>query len=156
MRRWTIFKRCFPYNKKRWWKNVARIPDFIRELKFLLKHGYDSMLLYDFDLYFMDIMPEIIKHYRDNKQGYPMLVDNWPEPGTEDSLEGQVIIHKNEREWKARMDLLLKHLDGMDENSEKYDTPFWENNPEEKEREINICKDLFFLNLAKNFFYMWD
>ena len=37
----NIFKRCFSYKGKDWFYNIKEIPTYIKQMRFLMKHGYD-------------------------------------------------------------------------------------------------------------------
>ena len=156
MRYRTIFKRCFHYPKRYWYLNLKMIPSYIRSKLFLLRHDYDPMMLNDFALWFQDIMPEILKHYRDNKHGYPILVDNWPDVDEESNPNGKAVISKNAELYKAHISRLISYLEKMDEEHEIYGTHYFMTHPKKIDKEIDKYKDKFFSELSFMFFYLWD
>lgn len=44
-----IFKRCFNYRPKYWYKNIAKIPLYFRLMRYLIKHGLGDIRLVYFD-----------------------------------------------------------------------------------------------------------
>lgn len=60
-----IFKRCFCYNKRYWYKNIGSIPLYFKQLHFLIKNGYDISAHWNTDIWFLEKMKPILDSYQD-------------------------------------------------------------------------------------------
>lgn len=60
----TIFKRCFSYKGKYWFYNIKEIPTYIKQMRFLMKHGYDMYACWETFDWFIHTMRKILTHQR--------------------------------------------------------------------------------------------
>ena len=66
-----IFKRCFCYKPRYWYKNIAQIPEYFRQLRFLIKNGYDISALWCMDCWFNDRIKDMLIKFRKDHYGFP-------------------------------------------------------------------------------------
>lgn len=93
----------------------------------------------------------MLKYYKKNKCGYPVVIDNYPVKSnpTEEDLAA---IDQNMKEWDDIIDRMLSLLEDMDELNDKYeDKPL-----RETCGLIEQAKDCFFELFSKYFYYLWD
>lgn len=143
-----IFRRCFGWKGKYWYKNIQQIPLYFKLMNHLIKYGYDDLAKWDMGRWFTDVMKEILIHYRDNKSGYPLITDN---------------VRKQE-EWEKQYD---KDLDKMIQLTDVLSTDWFDNKEKDwfdytkEERnqfaqEREDAKTEFFRLFAKYFDTLWD
>lgn len=149
----TIFKRCFHYRKKYWYKNLKYIPLYFRLLNDLMKYGYDEYATWETANWFIDTMKSVLTRYRDGHCGDPIIIDNYFE--YEDTEEASA---KNAEEWNKIVNRMIELLDLMDESNPKYDTKEYENleGMLRQDKEMNTAKEEFFSLFSKYFYYLWD
>lgn len=145
-----IFKRCFHYPKKYWYKNIKYIPLYFRLIYHLIKHGYDEYATWETFDWFIDTMKDILIYYRDHHYGVPILLDNYP--WKFETEEEKAIQHENESKWNSIVDRMIELLDNMDECNPKYDSMKYL----ETDKAINQAKDEFFELFSKYFYNLWD
>ena len=138
-----IFKRCFGWSKKYWYKNLKHIPLYFRIMHHLIKYGYDEYAHWETFSWFMDTMKPILVHFRNNHTGYPIY-------GEDDGFEVQA------KEYDAEIDKMISLLDDMDENNPKYETEEYHNDYKKMYDEMFAAKDEFFRLFAKHFYSLWD
>lgn len=143
-----IFKRCFNYPKRYWYKNIKYIPLYFRLLNDLVKRGYDEYATWETCSWFIDTMKPILKEYNSIRNGSPTVLDNYLEL----QESGVDVIEENEKAWNNIVNRMIELLDLMDECNPKYLDMDWEQ--EEKER--NAAKDEFFELFSKYFYALWD
>lgn len=130
-----IAKRCFCYKKRYWYRNLAMIPEYFRQVRFLKKHGYDISAQWSTFSWFIDTMRSILTNYKENRQGHP--------------------IGKTDEEWGQTIEEMLALLDKMDENTfDWYDKDVVV--MIEKVKKMEESKDDFFKIFAKEFYDLWD
>lgn len=145
-----IFKRCFDYRGKYWYKNIKYIPLYFKQMHFLIKHGYDKYAHWETFNWFIDTMHSILTRYRKNHYGVPIVVDNYPwEAKTE---EEKAIVHENELKWDGIIDRMIDLLDDMNESNPKYYSMEYL----EVDNAIHTAKDEFFELFSKYFYHLWD
>ena len=128
-----IFKRCFNYRGKYWYKNIEYIPLYFKQMHFLIKHGYDKYAHWETFNWFIDTMSSVLKKYRKIHYGYPWNME----------LD----------EWDAIIDRMIELLDLMDEDSQTYQD--YEDYKKLLE-DMNSAKDEFFELFSKYFYHLWD
>ena len=149
----AIFDRTFHYSKKYWYKNIKNIPRYFRDIRFLMKNGYDRYAVYDTFDWFTLTMKDILLKYKESHSSSPVLLQNFPysiqECRTE---EGKEIIKTNAELWNSTIDKLISSLEKMDENNPDYEGMTFE----EKSNNMEKAKDEFFELFSKHFFDFWD
>lgn len=71
MNKLNVFYGCFPYPAKRFWKNIpflARVP---RRMYQRITKGYCESDLFSLDEHLLDLLPAMIRDFRDNIYSYP-------------------------------------------------------------------------------------
>ena len=136
-----IFKRCFSWRGKYWYKNIKEIPLYFRLMHHLIKHGYDEYAAWETFNWFIGPMKPILSTFRSNHHGYPVV-----------SYDDRDLQEQSEREYDADIDRMIELLDAMDEDNQKY------NGMSAKERygKMYESKDEFFNLFAKHFYSLWD
>ena len=139
-----IFKRIFWYDKKYWYKNIARIPDYFGAINFLIKNGYDRYAHWETFEWFTHTMRDILTEYRQSHIGYPCKFTC--------------------EEWDAKVDKMISLLNDMDECNPKYETEEYQKdfhgNKLQDQLKIDDAmteaKDEFFKLFAEHFYSLWD
>lgn len=127
-----IFKRCFCWPKKQWYKNIKEIPLYFKLMNYLIKHGYDEYATWETFSWFINTMKPILIKYRDSHISYPARL--------------------SDSEWRSTLDWMIQLLDNMDEDNPKYD----DMDHKVKYEKMNLAKDEFFLLFATFFYDLWD
>lgn len=136
-----IFKRCFNYKGKYWYKNIKYIPLYFKLMHHLIKYGYDEYAEWETFNWFIGTMKSILPQYK-NHMGVPIVIDDYT-----DEKEDE-----NETKWYSIIDRMVELLDLMDEQNVRYeDTDY-----EWQHTEMNAAKDEFFELFAKYFYNLWD
>lgn len=142
-----IFKRCFNWPKKYWYKNIKEIPLYFRLMHHLIKHGYDEYATWETFDWFIITMKDILTYYRNNHQGYPVLdIDCDDEDTFEEIAE----------KYDAEIDRMISLLDDMDEDSPKYEAEEYQEDYRKHYEEMFAAKDEFFKLFSKYFYNLWD
>ena len=136
-----IFKRCFNYRGKYWYRNIKEIPLYFKLIHRLVKHGYDEYATWETADWFIYTMKDILITYRDKHEGYPVV--SWNDQSKQEAFE---------REYDADFDTMIALLDDMDECSPKYE----EYDVELMFDEMDAAKDKFFELFSKHFYSLWD
>lgn len=142
-----IFKRCFYYRGRHFYLNIRMIPEYIRETRFLKKHGYDISARWATCDWFIETMKEILSYHRNYGYGAPVLI-----PLNKDFIYSEEQQKLNEQKWNSELDKMLVLLEDMDENNPKYETM----DVTESFNEVTKAKEEFFVLFSKNFYYLWD
>lgn len=145
-----IFKRCFSWPKKYWYRNIKEIPLYFKLMHHLIKHGYDEYATWETFDWFIRTMKSVLSDYKDSHQGVPILLDNYPWRAETD--EDKKIVSENESKWNEIINKMIDLLDDMDENNPKYDDLDFKRQNEE----IESAKNDFFELFSKYFFNLWD
>ena len=132
-----IFKRCFNWHGRYWYKNIKEIPLYFKLMHHLVKHGYDEYATWNTFNWFIDTMKPILVAYRQNHCGYPWGFENGSE-------------------WCKIIDRMVELLDLMDESNPKYETAEYVKDYVRQEAEMNEAKDEFFQLFSKHFYNLWD
>jgi hypothetical protein len=132
-----IFKRCFDWPARYWYKNIKRIPLYFKLMHHLVKYGYDEYAHWETFNWFIDTMKPILMSYITDASGYPCEFET-PE------------------EWHKILNHMIELLDSMDENSPKYEADDYMFGFEKKYNAINEAKDEFFKLFAEYFYNLWD
>ena len=130
-----IFKRCFCYNKRAWYKNIKRIPLYFKLMHYLVKYGYDEYANWETFNWFINTMKPILTSYIQNGSGYPCEFEN-------------------EEGWHKVLSRMIELLDLMDEDHYRYEE--YDYDYRRIDREMNEAKDEFFQLFAKYFYNLWD
>lgn len=141
----NIFKRCFNYKGKHWYKNVKEIPLYFKLMHHLIKNGYDECATWETANWFVDVMKNILTVYRESHQGYPVA-----------SFYNEKKQAEIEREYDADLDMMISLLDDMDECNPKYDSKKYSKDYKLQNEEMNAAKDKFFELFSKHFYSLWD
>lgn len=122
----------FGYRGKYWFRNIKDLWILIKRVFFVLRHGYSPQALWEMDVWFVDVMKELLIWQRDNRMsvGY---------------FENETA---NEDENKDKTDELLNHMLGLLEKAD----PFQTGEFEEAEKAKNEFLELF----SKYFYKFWD
>lgn len=150
-----IFKRCFTYRGRWWYRNIGQIPNYFYQLRFLTKHGYDIAAQWDTFSWFISTMREILTYYKEHHCGVPIIVENFP-VGINLSDEEKKIIDDNAKQWDNIVNQMIELLDLMDECNPIYDQPEYQEDIWKADREMNKAKEEFFQLFSKYFYYLWD
>lgn len=147
-----IFKRCFNYPKKYWYKNIKYIPLYFRLLNDLVKNGYDEYATWETFNWFIDTMKPILKEYNSTRNGAPVILEDYFEIGGEEASE------KNDKMWDDIVNRMIELLDLMDECNPKYDAEEYKgiDNWKKQDEEMKMAKDEFFELFSKYFYCLWD
>ena len=147
----AIFKRCFSYKGRYWFYNIKEIPIYIKQMRFLRKHGYDEFANWETFAWFIKTMQEILTYYRFHRNGSPIKIAEMNEY-IPDETKREAIIAQNEESWNNIIDQMLALLNKMDENNPAYDNMDYV----EKHTKMNESKDEFFKLFSKHFYDLWD
>ena len=137
-----IFKRCFNYKGRYWYKNIKYIPLYFQLMHHLIKHGYDEYATWETFSWFIDTMKPILKEYNHTRNAAPIVLDNFDIDDSEENAEL----------WGDIINRMIELLDLMDECNPKYEG--MDLNQEFKER--SAAKDEFFGLFSKYFYALWD
>lgn len=132
-----IFKRCFCYRGRYWYKNIRHIPLYFKLMHHLVKYGYDEYARWETFNWFIDTMKSILVSYVTDASSYPCEFET-PE------------------EWHEVLCHMLELLDLMDECNPKYDSEDYIFGYEKTYNEMNEAKEEFFQLFAKYFYNLWD
>lgn len=145
-----IFKRCFDWRGKYWYKNIKEIPLYFKLMHHLIKHGYDEYATWETFDWFIDTMTDVLKTYRNGHIGYPVA--------SYDDKEKQDAANI---EYDADLDEMIQHLYMMDEmhviESLQEGMPDgWRPSHISVNEIMERHKDEFFKLFAKHFYSLWD
>lgn len=145
-----IFKRCFSYNKKYWYKNLTRIPLYFKLMRYLIKTGYDEYATWETHYWFIITMKSILSEYREHHNGVPILIDKYP--NTIITEKDRSLEKENEEMWNSIIDRMIEMLDYMDECNPIYSEMDYCQEEQMKEK----AKNEFFALFSKYFYDLWD
>lgn len=113
-----IFKRCFCYKPRYWYKNIAQIPEYFRQLHFLIKNGYDISALWCMDCWFNDRIKDMLIKFRKDHYGFPFakLKDD-VDPKDNDAQE---------KAWNEILDEMIYLLNEMNEETCSKNNPYYD------------------------------
>ena len=140
-----IFKRCFNWRGKYWYKNIKEIPLYFRLMHHLIKYGYDEYATWETFDWFIDTMKDILKTYRYNHVGYPVV-----------SYDNKDLQKAANRDYDADLDKMISLLEDMDEDNPKYEAEEYQKDYKRLCNETLVAKDEFFKLFAKHFYSLWD
>ena len=150
---------------------IMKIKKLFRELKNKrqrAKKGYADSDLWNLDYWFLDIMPRMLKQFRDTTDSAPVF-----------SIPGATIDNCHEK-WREILDRMIFLLEEMDEYKCSYKNPYQEEfeeliesedltqtimdsfmdkyNGEEinKAKHMELCKEEFFYLFSKYFYDLWN
>lgn len=135
-----IFKRCFTYKGKQWYRNIKKIPLYFKLMHHLIKYGYDEYANWETFNWFINIMKPILIKYRSHL-GYPII-----------SWDDQKEQKESENNFDNAIDRMITLLDDMDECNSKYKNMDYD----VKYEEMYKAKDEFFKLFSEYFYYLWD
>ena len=141
-----IFKRCFYYRPRYWYKNIKYIPLYFKQIYHLLKYGYDEGATWETFDWFIENMRAILTDYRKHHSGFVV---------TDENLSSD----SNAALWDATIDRMIELLNLMDEANPKYDADEYHgviDNINRQYDEMNAAKDEFFALFSKYFYHLWD
>lgn len=147
-----IFKRCFSYPKRYWYKNLKHIPLYFKLIHHLMKYGYDEYAAWETFDWFIHTMSAILKQYKKGHLGVPIIIGDYPFDSTDDSEDAQKKRNLNDKLWEMIIDEMIDCLADMDENNPKYD-----NIDDDKQYELmEAAKTRFFELFSRHFYDLWD
>ena len=156
----VIFKRCFHYRGKRFFKNIKNIPLYFSQMRFLVKHGYDLLAESETFSWFINTMKNVLTAHRDDSPGYPAAFGEYPMLAADPDLPEKTKKYK--QEWTAALDRMITLLDEMDENNEPPPTAADSAADditlvgiETEYRKREESKDEFFRLFGKYFYCLW-
>ena len=140
-----IFKRCFDWRGKYWYKNIKEIPLYFKLMHHLIKHGYDEYATWETFDWFIDTMKDILTTYRYGHIGYPVV-----------SYDDKKKQEAANIDYDADLEKMISLLEDMDEDSHKYAAEEYEKDFKRKYDEMYAAKDEFFKLFSKYFYDLWD
>lgn len=146
-----IFKRCFHFPKRYWYKNVSYIPLYFKLIHHLIKYGYDEYATWETFDWFISTMKSVLNRYRFQKHGTPIIIDV-PSDKELNDKEIEILERQNEEEWDLILFEMEMWLNLMDEDSPEYD----DLDELTKIDKMNKAKDEFFKLFSKYFYDLWD
>lgn len=148
----TIFKRCFRYSGRYWYKNIQNIPLYFKLIRHLIKYGYDEYALWETFDWFIHTMMAILNEYRNNHHSVPILTEDYPFDSRDNSDEAKEKRKSNDELWDSIIDKMISLLDDMDEDNPKYkNLDFCE-----KDALLEKAKNEFFKLFSEHFYRLWD
>ncbi|MBQ9673264.1 MAG: hypothetical protein IJV39_01420 [Ruminococcus sp.] len=147
----SIFKRCFSYKGKYWFYNTKEIPTYIKQMRFLMKHGYDMYACWETFDWFIHTIRKILTHQRYYRHGSPVTVDGLNEY-IPDEEKQKALTEQNEKNWNQILDTMFALLDEMDEENPEYENLDYH----QQQTKMNTSKDIFFKLFSQYFYYLWD
>ena len=127
-----IFDRCFCWRGIFWGKNITRgIPQYIKQIRFLLKNGYDVYATWETCDWFVEKMKHIFNEYLTHHWGCPCEFET--------GEEWETIVR--------RMMSRLEKMGYLDYSIKDYKKHI---------QERDIAKDEFFELFSKYFYNLWD
>lgn len=88
-----LTRQCFPYKGKYWFRNIVEIPHFIKEILFLIRHGYYSDDVWNIDDWFLRNLPSLLEKYEKDRQGEAVIFDGIPISTDADTDTGQCVLN---------------------------------------------------------------
>lgn len=122
----------FGYRGRYWYKNIKDLWILIKRVFFVLRHGYAPQALWEMDVWFIDVMKELLTWQRDNRVSVGYFEEETA----------------NEDENRKKTDELLNHMLELLEKA----NPFRIDNLQEAEKTKNEFLELF----SKYFYGFWD
>jgi hypothetical protein len=132
-----IFKRCFDWPARRWYKNIKAIPLYFKLMHHLIKYGYDEYAKWETFNWFIDTMKSILTSYLQDSTGFPAEFED-------------------KEEWYKVINHMIELLDLMDECNPKYEAEEYLKDYRKQYDEMYTAKDEFFQLFAKYFYNLWD
>lgn len=148
-----IFKRCFDWRGKYWYKNIKEIPLYFKLMHHLIKYGYDEYATWETFGWFIDTMQDIFKKYKSQHHSIPIVIDNYPFV-SQPTEEEKKIMQENDEKWNGIVDRMIELLSLMDERNPKYEE--YDMDFQRIDKEMNEAKDEFFELFSKYFYNLWD
>lgn len=146
----AIFRRCFNFPKKYWYKNIKYIPLYFKLIHELVKYGYDEYATWETFNWFSATMKSILIRYKEGHQGVPVIIDDYPIDFQNEEA--------NEAVWDRIIERMIELLDLMQEDCpqyEHYDSEVLEG-LKKKSEEMDAAKDEFFRLFSKHYWNLWD
>lgn len=149
-----IFKRCFSYKGRYWYKNIKNIPLYFKLIHHLVKYGYDEYALWGTFGWFTDTMKSVLTRYKGGHCGTPILIDNYPMDSYATDNESKALREKNEQIWDNIISRMIELLDLMDETNPIYHTE--EYDYKRTDESLTNAKNEFFKLFSEHFWNLWD
>lgn len=150
-----IFRRCFCYGKRYWYKNIKNIPKYFGSIHHLVKHGFDECAYWDTYSWFIDVMKEVFGTYKKHHGGAPILIENYPYNCANDE-KSKTLREFNDKMWEDVIDRMIELLEWMDESSCVYENSEYELDYKHQMEKMEQSKDEFFELFSKHFYRLWD
>lgn len=151
-----IFKRCFCERGSQFLKNFLHIPQYFKQLHYLIKNGFDQYATWEPYYWFITTMKQILTEYRDSMHGVPVVIPDFPALTSKNNKEYSIKVNENDQKWQEIINEMIDLLDQMDENNPKYADDSYRENLHKMKEEIDEAKDKFFALFAKYFYDLWD
>ena len=148
-----IFKRCFDYKGRYWYRNLKYIPLYFKQVHHLVKYGYDEYATWETFSWFTYTMRAILTNYKSSHCGYPILIDNYPLNSMDTDDKSKALREKNNQMWDDIVSRMIELLDLMDENNPKYKKY---DDRRKMNKEMDEAKDEFFKLFSEYFWCLWD
>lgn len=116
-------------------------------IKFLLKHGFAEPGLWESYTFFIDSWEEILRNYKDNRTGTPLVLEPLPETWN------AIIERQNDEAFDKLIDSMLADLATM--RLDPLDGADREGALQIRD-ERDAAKERFFTNFSKIFYDLWD
>lgn len=133
---------CGLFNMRPFWRNFKDIPIFLKRFVFLLKHGYSPMAQWETFEWFICVMREIMRNYRDHRCGDFIFLDIPQDQWTNKTNE--------------YYDKMISLLDKMSENYWNSTLDLSQEEIKKRDKEAAQAKDEFFKLFAEKFYDLWD
>ncbi len=144
----TIFKRCFRYQGKYWYKNITEMPLYFTLIRYLIKNGYDEYAVWETFDWFIHTMKSILTEYKNHHHSVPVLIEDYPY----DSKGAKEKRQLSDEMWETTISKMISLLDDMDENNPKYEKM----DMIEQNEALEKAKNEFFELFSKYFYCLWD
>lgn len=148
----SIFRRCFPYGKRYWYKNIKGLPKYIKCIWHLIKYGYEEYAIWETYDWFVIIMRSILCDYRVGHRSVPILIENYPFDLSDNSDDAKKKRELNDKLWDSIIDKMISLLYDMDVNNPKYE----EIDYLEQNKLLEEAKNEFFKLFSEHFYRLWD
>lgn len=131
---------------------IADIPRYFRELRYLMKYGYDRYATWELRSWFPMTMKDILQEYRNCHHGYPIVTDNCPMYSNDKDENDKRLRKENNEKWDAIIDRMIELLGLMDEGNPVYE----DEHPANAGERRTAAKNEFFVLFSEYFWALWD
>ena len=133
-----IFKRCFSFRARYWYKNLRYIPLYFKQLHFLIKNGYDVSATWAVDEWFFENISKILNKFEKQTIGIPLKVEGIQ---LDEERNNEDIINEK---WHEILKLMANDAEFVHKN-------YWDLNDI-----IAPVQERFFKYFTKYINHLWD